>query len=50
MPRSQLPPSGKTEFYKRIRIKKTADCSVGTLGTENNGKLISILKNIFNVE
>lgn len=38
MPRSQLPPSAKAEFYKRIRIKKTADWSVGILGTEKQWK------------
>ena len=39
VPRSQLPPSAKAEFYKRIRIKKTVDCSVGTLGTEKQWKV-----------
>ena len=39
MPWSQPQPSAKTEFYKRIKIKKTEDCSVGTLGTEKQWKV-----------
>lgn len=33
MPRPPLPPPAKTGFNKGIRIKMTADFSVGTLGT-----------------